>query len=212
MGLGHRIVTFAMVALFAVLADCVADTTRDAAELINDSSVWIMRGLPPALMLGGGEDEERIGRRMADAGVASQIASEALKALIEADRPDDPSATDGFPSGHAAAAWALAEAASAEEPSLRPYAYVFAAAATWSRVEMERHSVLQAVAGAALGYAIGHASARTHHGLFNGLLVREKAGETASASFIDGRRPTGFGRSASGTAARPVITLWQTTW
>lgn len=148
----------------ALLAACLlfpgstgwaGDTAEDVAEAVSDSSVWIMRGLPVGLMLGGGEKEEGIGRRMADAGVVSQIAAESLKVLIDADRPDDPYATDGFPSGHATAAWALAEAASIEEPSVKPYAYAFAAAVTWSRVEEDRHTVLQALAGAALGYAIG---------------------------------------------------------
>lgn len=191
------------------------DAAEDAAKFIGDSSTWIMRGLPPALILGGGEKEERIGRRMADAGVVSQVANELLKAVIDDDRPDDPEATDGFPSGHAAGAWALAEAASIEEPSVRPYAYAFAAAVTWSRVESDRHTVLQALAGAALGYAIGHASGRTNHGLLNGLFVREK-GNAASgglgasaAAWDNGPAP------AAGSAnrhVRPLITVWETSW
>ena len=189
------------------------DTAEDVAEAVSDSSVWIMRGLPVGLMLGGGEKEEEIGRRMADAGVISQIAAESLKALIDADRPDDPHATDGFPSGHATAAWALAEAASIEEPSVKPYAYAFAAAVTWSRVEADRHTALQALAGAALGYAIGHAAGRTHHGLLNGLFVREKASQTASdLSGTGGRTGSPAGASGAGAGLRPAITLWETRW
>ncbi len=194
---------------------CVA-WPEDAADFISDSSSWVMQGLPPALILGGGEKEERIGRRMADAGVASQVAAELLKALIDDDRPKDPNATDGFPSGHAAGAWALAEAASIEEPSVRPYAYAFAAAVTWSRVETDLHTPLQALAGAALGYAIGHASGRTNHGLLNGLFVREKQGGPAPGA-LGGREaawetaPGSLTRPA-GVRARPVITVWKTTW
>ncbi len=202
--------------LLAVPVAWADDTAEDAAEFVSDSSYWIMRTLPPTLMLLGGDDEERIGRRMADAGVVSLVGTELLKELIDDDRPDDPRATDGFPSGHACGAWALAEAASVEDPSVRPYAYAFAAAVTWSRVETDRHTILQALAGAALGYAIGHASGRTHHGLLNGLFVREKGG-AASTEASGGPEPvwshtappaTGRG----GSDVRPVITLWETTW
>jgi hypothetical protein len=192
------------------------DTAEDAAEFVSDSSYWIMRALPPTLILLGGDDEERVGRRMADAGIASQVATELLKALVDDDRPDDPRATDGFPSGHACGAWALAEAASTEEPSVRPYAYAFAAAVTWSRVEADRHTVLQALAGAALGYAIGHASGRTHHGLLNGLLVKEKKGGASTEAFCDSEsvwsEARRSGRCPGGSEIRPAITLWETTW
>lgn len=192
------------------------DTAEDAAEFVSDSSYWIMRTLPPTLILLGGDDEERIGRRMADAGIASQVSVELLKALIDDDRPDDPRATDGFPSGHACGAWALAEAASVEDPSVRPYAYAFAAAVTWSRVETDRHTVLQALAGAALGYAIGHASGRTHHGLLNGLFVREKRGAAFTEEFCGSEPVWGEGvpsvRAPGSPGIRPAIVLWETTW
>jgi hypothetical protein len=195
---------------------CVADTKEEVAEAISDGSYWIMRGLPVALTLGGGETEERIGRRMLDAGVASQIATELLKELTHDDRPNDPTATDGFPSGHASGAWALAEAASVEDPSVRPYAYAFAAAVTWSRVETERHTGLQALAGAALGYAIGHASGRTNHGLLNGTFVREKRGSEGRAFVASPEPPTGWPpapfAARPGRIARPLVPLWKTSW
>jgi hypothetical protein len=193
-----------LAAAMSGLAPCHADVAEETADAISDGSFWVMRGLPPAMTLFG-EKEERIGRRMLDAGIASALAAEGLKRLTRQSRPDDPNAEDGFPSGHATAAWALAEAAGTEDPSLRPYTYTFAAAVTWSRVELERHTVWQALAGAALGYGVARASASSHKGLFGGLFVKE------------GGRPAGEAFSPGWTEApsayqRPMVTLWEAQW
>lgn len=182
-----------------------ADAVEGTANALSDGSYWVVRGLPPALALFGGEQEERIGRRMLDAEIATGLAVEALKRLTNEDRPDDPNATDGFPSGHAAAAWAMAEAAGTEDPGLRPYTYTFAAAVTWSRVELDRHTTWQAVGGALLGYGLARASASSHKGLFGGLFVKDD-GQPAAAAF--GPLPEGMRASYQ----RPTITLWETQW
>ncbi|MBM3497278.1 MAG: phosphatase PAP2 family protein [Armatimonadetes bacterium] len=179
-----------------------ADAAEESAAAISDGSYWIVRALPPALTLFGGETEERIGRRMLDAGIAAGLAAEGLKRLTKQGRPNDPQATDGFPSGHATAAWALAEAAGTEDPDLRPYTYAFATAVTWSRVELDQHSVWQAVAGAALGYGVARVSAGSRRGVLGGL-------------FVEGDNPAAFAAQPAPTSAtfrRPTITLWETQW
>ena len=194
-----------LAAAMSGLAPCHADVTEGTADVISDGSFWVMRSLPPALALFGGEEEERIGRRMLDTGIASGLAAEGLKRLTRQSRPDDPDAEDGFPSGHATAAWALAEAAGTEDPDLRPYTYAFAAAVTWSRVELKRHTVWQALAGSALGYGVARASASSRKGLFGGLFV-EAAGTPASAAFSPGWT------EAPSVYERPMVTLWETQW
>jgi len=197
--------TALLVAALSGPAPCHADVVDETASAISDGSYWVVRGLPPALTLFGGEEEERIGRRMLDVGIASGLAAEGLKRLTRQSRPDDPNAEDGFPSGHATAAWALAEAAGTEDPDLRPYTYTFAAAVTWSRVELKRHTVWQALAGAALGYGVARASASTRKGLFGGLLVKE-GDEPAVAAFSPGWTGT------PSAYRRPMVTLWEAQW
>lgn len=186
-------------------APCCADLVEETAGAISEASYWIMRSVPPALALFGGGEEERIGRRMLDAGVASGLAAEGLKRLTRQGRPDDPNAEDGFPSGHATAAWALAEAAGAADCDLRPYTYAFATAVTWSRVKLKRHTVWQAVAGAALGYGVARASASTPNGLLGGLFVDDGDRRT-SAAF----RPGWAGTPPA--YQRPMVTLWEAHW
>ncbi|MBM3476642.1 MAG: phosphatase PAP2 family protein [Armatimonadetes bacterium] len=187
------------------LAPCDADVVEETANVISDGSFWVVRALPPAMALFGGEKEERIGRRMLDAGIASGLAAEGLKRLTKQSRPDDPNAKDGFPSGHATAAWALADAAGTEDPDLRPYTYAFAAAVTWSRVELNRHTVWQALAGSALGYGVARASASSRKGVFGGLFVKE-GGPPASAAFSPGWT------EAPSVYQRPMVTLWEVDW
>jgi len=182
-----------------------AEADDGPAKMIGESSTWIMRGVPPALTLFGGKKEERIGRRMMDAGIAATLATEALKRVTRQPRPDDPTSESGFPSGHASAAWALAEAAGTEDPRLRPYTYTFATAVTWSRVKQKRHTALQAAAGAALGYAFARASASSDHGLCGGLFVKES--DPVSASPL----APSWG-SPSPSLEKPAITLWETHW
>jgi hypothetical protein len=182
------------------------DPVDSTAHILSDGSAWIMPSLPPALTLFGDEKEQRIGRRMMDAGVAAGLASEGLKRLTRQSRPDDPNATDGFPSGHAAGAWALAEAVGTEDPQLRPYTYALAAGVTWSRVRLDRHTVWQAGAGAALRYALARLSASSPNGLFGGLFVHRRRGiHTGGAATQTPVDPALVGQG-------PTVTLWATQW
>jgi membrane-associated phospholipid phosphatase len=182
---------------------CHADVVEGTANVLSDGSYWMARTVPPALTLFGGKQEERIGRRMLDSEIAAGLATEGLKRLTRQSRPDDPNAKDGFPSGHAAAAWAMAEAAGIEDPHLRPYTYTFAAAVTWSRVELRRHTAWQAVAGAALGYGTARASASSRKGIFGGLFVKEDRNAVGTNALAP---------ASSSAYHRPMVTLWEMHW
>lgn len=105
-------------------------------------------------------------------GLAATLASSANSALKEAfdrERPPvaDPSfdalvaipASDSFPSGHAATAFAAATAISALEPRLARPLLVLAALVAFSRVYLGVHFPFDVLAGAAFGASIGIASA-----------------------------------------------------
>ena len=112
-----------------------------------------------------------MGRQVLDAAFVSLLAAQGLKSITNEGQPCRPRSGDGFPSAHTAMAWAMAEAATQMDHDVRPYVYAYATAVGISRVEVRRHTVLQTVAGAALGYTIGHASARTNGGLLRGIIV-----------------------------------------
>ena len=78
--------------------------------------------------------------------------------------PSDYSVGSSFPSGHAAASWALARVVSAEYPGWRTklLAYGFASAISASRVTARRHFPSDVVVGSTLGYLIGDFVVRHH--------------------------------------------------
>lgn len=63
--------------------------------------------------------------------------------------------TEGFPSGHAAAAFALAFLLSRRYINLSPVVFPIAMLISWSRVELNDHYVYQLAVGAPLGLGVG---------------------------------------------------------
>lgn len=86
------------------------------------------------------------------------LAAEALKHVIHAPRPDG-SGNDGFPSGHAAVAFAAATYFAIryndQYPQYVPWAYGAAALTGLARVQAKKHYAQDVIAGAALGWALG---------------------------------------------------------
>ena len=85
------------------------------------------------------------------------LAAEALKATVHERRPDG-SGNDGFPSAHAAVAFAAATYFSIrygdEYPQFVPWAYGAAALTGIARVKARKHYARDVIAGAALGWGL----------------------------------------------------------
>lgn len=71
-------------------------------------------------------------------------------------------ARQSFPSGHAAAAFAVAAVVAGRHPAAAVPAYGLAALTGYARLERDRHWGSDVAAGAALGLWIGHSLARRH--------------------------------------------------
>ena len=151
------------------------------------------------LIVLGKERQQRAGRQAADAILVTGLATELLKRFTREDRPDDPEARDGFPSGHASLNFAFARALSSEYRDWGKWAYLFAAGVTWSRVRREDHSWAQALAGAGLGWYVADRSVGSRGGLLNGWIVRKQAAEGF----------TGAPVAAPGGAG---VELWRGSW
>ena len=135
----------------------------------NYTRLWL--AIAGGLALCGGPR----GRRAAGHGVialaiAAAVANGPAKLLVRRRRPFHPSQpalihmprSTSFPSGHSAAAFAFATAASAELPALAPVLLPLAAAVAYSRVHLGVHYPSDAVAGAAAQALT--ASVRSQHG------------------------------------------------
>jgi undecaprenyl-diphosphatase len=120
------------------------------------------------------------------ADAASDLAASGLKALIPRDRPTlrypEPRAlvhvpgTHSFPSGHAATSFACAAALTWFAPQLAGPLLVLAAAIAFSRVYVGVHYPLDVAGGAALGAAIGVATALLLRGAARPRSTRELRG------------------------------------
>lgn len=90
----------------------------------------------------------------AKAVAATCIATEALKYAVGEKRPNSDSGTS-FPSGHTAAAFAMATVLADYRPEYKWPAYITASTIGYSRVEAGSHYWRDVIGGAALGYFIG---------------------------------------------------------
>jgi undecaprenyl-diphosphatase len=143
----------------------------------NYTRLWL--AIAGGLALCGGPR----GRRAAGHGVialaiAAGVANGPAKLLVRRRRPFHRSQpalihmprSTSFPSGHSAAAFAFATAASAELPPLAPALLPLAAAVAYSRVHTGVHYPSDVVAGVAIGIGAGAvaqgltASVRSHRG------------------------------------------------
>ena len=126
-------------------------------------------GVPAALWLTGGH-LAAAGRTALVANAMSHLAVQVLKRTVARARPCDASGVPlaeiaipdpfSFPSGHSAAATAVAASLALAHPWLAPVALPLAAAICFSRVRLHVHHPGDVVAGAALGLA-GTLAART---------------------------------------------------
>lgn len=145
------------------------------AQLLSDSVAPAALVASAGLWAFGGEDEQETGRRCADGLLATGALATGLKSVTDQPRPNDPRATDGFPSRHVAASFCLAAILADREPDSAWPAYLWAGAVGWSRVELGAHDLTQVLAGAALGYLVGRESVGDD-GVFGDAVVTDAAG------------------------------------
>jgi undecaprenyl-diphosphatase len=128
----------------------------------NYTRLWL--AIAGGLALCGGPRGRRAaGRSVIALAIAAAVANGPAKLLVRRRRPFHrsqpalihmPSSTS-FPSGHSAAAFAFATAASAELPPLAPVLLPLAAAVAYSRVHTGVHYPSDVVAGVAIGIGAG---------------------------------------------------------
>jgi len=129
-----------------------SDSSNHTAAILSDLVTPLVIAGELSLMAGGrrGKLEATQG---AKALAATAFATELLKLTVREKRPEGNS-RDSFPSGHTSEAFAMATVWSAYHPKQAWLAYTTAAAIGWSRVEQNKHTWKDVVAGALLGHFI----------------------------------------------------------
>ena len=178
---------------------------HEAAEALSEMTIPAAAATPLFLIWFGGPEDDARGRRIGDAVAAGALASGLMQQLIDEDRPCDPNATDGFPSGHTATAFALATAVADQYPRWKWPAFAWAAAVGWSRHRVRYHYWHQVLAGAFVGWGMARLSLSARRGLFGGVIVRE----TGACELVD--QPPGWGGLSTG-GPEVFVTVWQVRW
>ena len=150
------------------------DLSSSVANTLTHIGISVPVLATAGLMVLGDERQEQVGRQGGDALLATGAVTLLLKEITRQPRPNDLSAQDGFPSGHASLTFAFARCLSNEYPDWGKLAYLWAAGVSWSRVRREDHSIAQVLAGAALGSYIADRSRHSSGGLLGGLIVKDE--------------------------------------
>ncbi|MGI5819887.1 MAG: phosphatase PAP2 family protein [Armatimonadota bacterium] len=190
----------------ALVLICSALVAGEEAEQHDPVALWLnahshelMQGTLAVMGLVGDFQTVRDASVTVDAMLASLASAEALKLVIDQPRPRDPSATDGFPSSHAATAFAFARGLTDWRADWGPWVYVFATGVGWARIEEGFHTPEQVVAGAVLGLWIAGASLEN-----NGFVIHRSSRPTPLL-------PEGV-EGAAGFDAGPCVVLWRQAW
>lgn len=162
------------VSFLVLLSLCVASPTRadfalDLARIASDEffTVYLIAGVARPQVNGSLGDSETQTLRALDSLVTSTAATVGLKELFSRPRlrPLPGDSDDSFPSGHAAASFAIAAIQSEFHPDEAPYWYAGATLISASRLKLKRHRVGDVLAGAGLGYLIAQLELDSEHGL-----------------------------------------------
>lgn len=157
-----------LLACFSLIAPAQAGTF---SEDVSDATFPLI-GLASVLPVVSGSDSAtaKAARRYDGVIVAIAVTS-LIKETVHEWRPDRSDARS-FPSGHTAAAFALAGALSEEKPKQKWLYLGLAALVGWARVDSDKHYWHDVVAGAAIGYSSGRWSAASGDGILIGRVFR----------------------------------------
>lgn len=160
------LVVFTLLTLVACLP--AAASTSFARDLGDATGPLVAVGIA-ATYLGSGDHARSNAARTADAAIIALGTAEIFKPNINV---DDALHRHGFPSGHAAIAFAAATSLADIAPKHKWLYYAGAALIGWSRVESGAHSWGDVVGGAALGFGAGKWSMSSPDGLMLGKVYR----------------------------------------
>ncbi|PSB48345.1 phosphatase PAP2 family protein [Chamaesiphon polymorphus] len=126
-------------------------------------------------LLTDGADGGQRTLRIIDAVGTSAALCYGLKGVISSPRPDNERELDSFPSCHATTAFALARVQSHYHPDYAILWYGGAALIGYSRIDLNRHRVIDVLVGAGLGYLVGEIELGQKRGLLLFPLIRQDA-------------------------------------
>lgn len=131
--------------------DATAAKPRWATFASHEGNIaFLATGVLLPLVTDGSQGVNR-SLRTADVIVTSALLTEGFKRVFREPRPDGTTDSFSFPSGHAAAAFAVASYRSRYHPKEAIFWYAGATAIAASRVKLKRHRPRDVVAGALVG-------------------------------------------------------------
>ncbi|MCD6350596.1 MAG: phosphatase PAP2 family protein, partial [Armatimonadetes bacterium] len=128
----------------------------NVAQWISDHTEPLLVLTPLALYINDSARSRNAARRIINAEVPAVVLTKLLKRQTRQPRPRNQEELSGFPSGHSAAAWAMATVLADQYPDYNWCAYLWAGAVTWARRGCRAHTWAQTLAGAAIGYGAAH--------------------------------------------------------
>jgi membrane-associated phospholipid phosphatase len=147
-----------MFCVSALVSPAVADSPRDREATFashNGTLLFLALGIFLPLVTDGSSGGRQTLRNM-DALATSTLLSEGMKRLAREKRPDTEE-RNSFPSGHATAAFTLAQMQADRHPDQAILWYGGATLIAESRVHLKRHYTHDVVAGALLGIGVAAA-------------------------------------------------------
>ncbi len=157
---------------------------RVQAQTANKGFSDFVSGPGTILFLGGGSllplitdgtDGGQHTLRIVDAVGTSAALCYGLQSVIKSPRPDNERELDSFPSCHATTAFALARIQSHYHPDYAILWYSGAALIGYSRLDLNRHRLVDVLVGAGLGYLVGEIELGQQRGLLLFPLIRQDA-------------------------------------
>lgn len=129
------------------------ETTPHLQKIMGDGHVYMAICL--SLCAFGDEKKAETGKLATVAFMEVGAAAKLMKRIVGRPRPLNEGATDSFPSGHTATAFAMAFVAGNRHPRLRIPLYAIALGTAFSRVYLGHHYPSDVIAGAVIGTLAG---------------------------------------------------------
>ncbi len=143
--------------------------------LSNGGTILYLGGGSLLPLLTDGADGGQHSLRVIDAVGTSAALCYGLKEAIKSPRPDNDRELDSFPSCHTTTAFALARIQSHYHPDYAILWYGGAALIGYSRIDLNRHRLIDVLVGAGLGYLVGEIELGQKRGLLLFPLIRQDA-------------------------------------